>query len=101
MLSTSKLKAASEIWRGTIIINPIKLRIMEIRFRIPMAAIYCAAVIFVLSLCGVCISQKVENERLERELREARAEIDNLQDEREQHADYKPLECVMYKRLGD
>ena len=52
-----------------------------------MAAIYCAAVIFVLSLCGVCISQKVENERLERELREARAEIDNLQDEREQQTD--------------
>ena len=52
-----------------------------------MAAIYCAAVIFVLSLCGVCMSQKVENERLERELREARAEIGNLQDEREQHAD--------------
>ena len=74
---------------------------MEIRFRIPMAAIYCAAFIFVLSLCGVCMSQKVENERLERELREARAEIDNLQDEREQHADYKPLECEMYKRLGD
>ena len=74
---------------------------MEIRFRIPMAAIYCAVVIFVLSLCGVCISQKVENERLGRELREARAEIDKLQDEREQHADYKPLECEMYKRLGD
>ena len=56
---------------------------MEIRFRIPMAAIYCAAVIFVLSLCGVCISQKVENERLERE----------------QHAGYKPLQCVQYKQL--
>ena len=66
-----------------------------------MAAIYCAAVIFVLSLCGVYISQKVENERLERELREARAEINKLQDEREQHADYKQLECEMYKRLGD
>ena len=72
---------------------------MEIRFRIPMAAIYCAAAIIVLSLCGVCMSQKVENERLERELREARAEIDNLQDEREQHADYKPLQCVQYKQL--
>ena len=64
---------------------------MEIRFRIPMAAIYCAAVIFVLSLCGVCISQNAKNERLERELREARAEINKLQDEREQHADYKLL----------
>ena len=74
---------------------------MEIRFRNPMAAIDCAAVIFGWSLCGVCISQKVENERLERELREARAEINKLQDEREQHADYKPLECEMYKRLGD
>ena len=72
---------------------------MEIRFRIPMAAIYCAAVIFVLSLCGVCISQNAKNERLERELREARAEIDKLQDEREQHADYKPLQCVQYKQL--
>ena len=74
---------------------------MEIRFRIPMGAIYCAVVVCVMLLGGVCISQKVENERLERELREARAEIDKLQDEREQHADYKPLECEMYKRLGD
>ena len=52
---------------------------MEIRFRIPMAAIYCAAVIFVLSLCGVCISQKVENERLERELSESRKKIRELE----------------------
>ena len=74
---------------------------MEIRFRIPMGAIYCAVVVCVMLLGGVCISQKVENERLERALREARAEIDKLQDEREQHADYKPLECEMYKRLGD
>ena len=74
---------------------------MEIRFRIPMAAIYCAAVIFVLSLCGVCMSQKVENERLERELSESRKKIRELEDEREQHADYKPLECEMYKRLED
>ena len=74
---------------------------MEIRFRIPMAAIYCAAVIFVLSLCGVCMSQKVENERLERELSESRKKIRELEDEREQHADYKQLECEMYKRLGD
>ena len=66
-----------------------------------MGAIYCAVVVCVMLLGGVCISQKVENERLERELREARAEIDNLQDEREQHVDYKPLECEMYKRLGD
>ena len=74
---------------------------MEIRFRIPMGAIYCAVVVCVMLLGGVCISQKVENERLERELREARAEIDKLQDEREHHADYKPLECEMFKRLGD
>ena len=66
-----------------------------------MGAIYCAVVVCVMLLGGVCISQKVKNERLERELREARAEIDNLQDEREQHTDYKPLECEMYKRLGD
>ena len=66
-----------------------------------MAAIYCAAVIFVLSLCGVCISQNAKNERLERELSESRKKIRELEDEREQHADYKPLECEMYKRLGD
>lgn len=65
---------------------------MEIRFRIPMAAIYCAVAIFVLSLCGVCISQKVENERLERELSESRKKIRELEDEREQHADYKLLQ---------
>ena len=64
---------------------------MEIRFRIPMAAIYCAAVISVLSLCGVCMSQKVEYERLERELAESRKKIRELEDEREQHADYKLL----------
>ena len=72
---------------------------MEIRFRIPMAAIYCAAVIFVLSLCGVCMSQKVENERLERELSESRKEIRELEEQREQHAGYKPLQCVQYKQL--
>ena len=64
-----------------------------------MAAIYCAAVIFVLSLCGVCMSQKVENERLERELSESRKKIRELEDEREQHADYQPLQCVQYKQL--
>ena len=64
-----------------------------------MAAIYCAAVIFMLSLCGVCISQKVENERLERELSESRKKIRELEDEREQHAGYKPLQCVQYKQL--
>ena len=63
---------------------------MEIRFRIPMAAIYCAAVIFVLSLCGVCMSQKVENERLERELSESRKKIRELEEQREQSAGYKP-----------
>ena len=72
---------------------------MEIRFRIPMAAIYCAAVIFVLSLCGVCMSQKVENERLERELSESRKEIRELEEQREQSAGYKPLQCVQYKHL--
>ena len=72
---------------------------MEIRFRIPMAAIYCAAVIFVLSLCGVCMSQKVENERLERELSEGRKEIRELEEQCEQHAGYKPLQCVQYKQL--
>ena len=65
---------------------------MEIRFRIPMAAIYCAAVIFVLSLCGVCMSQKVENERLERELSESRKKIRELEEQREQSAGYKPLQ---------
>ena len=74
---------------------------MEIRFRIPMGAIYCAVVVCVMLLGGVCIMQKVKNERLERELREARVKINELQDEREQYADYKPLECEMYKRLGD
>ena len=65
---------------------------MEIRFRIPMAAIYCSAVIFVFSLCGVCTTQKVENERLEREWSESRKKIRELEDEREQHADYKLLQ---------
>ena len=65
---------------------------MEIRFRIPMTAIYCMAVIILLSLCGVCISQKVENERLERELSDSRKEIRKLQDEREQYVEYKPLQ---------
>ena len=74
---------------------------MEIRFRIPMGAIYCAVVVCVLLLGCVCVMQKMNNEHLERELSKARAEIDKLQDEREQHADYKPLDCVMYKRLGD
>ena len=64
-----------------------------------MGAIYCAVVVCVMLLGGVCISQKVKNERLKRELREARAEINKLQDEREQHADYKPLQCVQYKQL--
>lgn len=73
---------------------------MEIRFRIPMAAMYCAAVIFVLSLCGVCISQKVENERLERELSDSKKEIRKLQDEREQYVEYKPLECYYSKPLN-
>ena len=66
-----------------------------------MGAIYCAVVVCVMLLGGVCIMQKVKNERLERELREERARVRSLEDEREQHADYKPLECEMYKRLGD
>lgn len=66
-----------------------------------MGAIYCSVVVCVMLLGSVCVMQKVKNERLERELREARVKINELQDEREQHADYKPLDCVMYKRLGD
>ena len=37
---------------------------MEIRFRIPMGAIYCAVVVCVMLLGGVCISQKVSSSRL-------------------------------------
>lgn len=74
---------------------------MEIRFRIPMGAIYCAVVVCVILLGCVCVMQKVKNERLERELREERARVRSLEDEREQYAEYKPLDCVMYKRLGD
>ena len=74
---------------------------MEIRFRIPMAAIYCAAVIFVLSLCGVCISQKVENERLERELSDSRNEVRKLENEREQYTDRKSLQCVVQYKLPE
>ena len=66
-----------------------------------MGAIYCAVVVCVMLLGGVCIMQKVKNERLERELREERARVRSLEDEREQYADYKPLQCEMYKRLGD
>ena len=72
---------------------------MEIRFRIPMGAIYCAVVVCVMLLGGVCISQKVENERLERELSESRKKIRELEEQREQHAAYKPLQCVQYKQL--
>ena len=74
---------------------------MEIRFRIPMAAIYCAAVIFVLSLCGVCISQKVENERLERELSDSRKEVRKLENERKQYTDRKSLQCVVQYKLPE
>lgn len=66
-----------------------------------MGAIYCAVVVCVLLLGCVCVMQKVKNERLERELREERARVRSLEDEREQYAEYKPLDCVMYKRLGD
>lgn len=64
-----------------------------------MAAVYFAAVIFVLSLCGVCISQNAKNERLERELSESRKKIRELEEQREQSAGYKPLQCVQYKQL--
>ena len=74
---------------------------MEIRFRIPMAAIYCAAVIFVLSLCGVCISQKVENERLERELSDSRKELRKLENERKQYTEHKSLQCVVQYKLSE
>lgn len=74
---------------------------MEIRFRIPMAAVYCAAVIFVLSLCGVCISQKVENERLERELSDSRNEVRKLENERKQYTDRKSLQCVVQYKLPE
>lgn len=74
---------------------------MEIRFRIPMAAIYCAAVIFVLSLCGVCISQKVENERLERELSDSRNEVRKLENERKQYTGHNSLQCVVQYKLSE
>ena len=74
---------------------------MEIRFRIPMAAIYCAAVIFVLSLCGVCISQEVENERLERELSDSRKEVRKLENERKQYTDHKSLQYVVQYKLPE
>ena len=57
-----------------------------------MGAIYCAVVVCVLLLGCVCVMQKVENERLERELSESRKKIRELEDEREQHADYKLLQ---------
>ena len=66
-----------------------------------MAAIYCAAVIFVLSLCGVCISQKVENERLERELSESRKKIRELENERKQYTEHKSLQCVVQYKLPE
>lgn len=72
---------------------------MEIRFRIPMGAIYCAVVVCVMLLGSVCVMQKVKNERLERELSESRKKIRELEEQREQHADYKPLQCVQYKQL--
>ena len=74
---------------------------MEIRFRIPMAAIYCAAVIFVLSLCGVCISQNAKNERLERELSESRKKIRELENERKQYTEHKSLQCVVQYKLPE
>ena len=64
-----------------------------------MGAIYCAVVVCVMLLGGVCISQKVKNERLERELSESRKKIRELEEQREQSADYKLLQCVQYKQL--
>ena len=64
-----------------------------------MGAIYCAVVVCVLLLGCVCVMQKVKNERLERELSESRKKIRELEEQREQHADYKPLQCVRYKQL--
>ena len=64
-----------------------------------MGAIYCAVVVCVLLLGCVCVMQKVKNERLERELSESRKKIRELEEQREQHADYKPLQCVQYKQL--
>ena len=74
---------------------------MEIRFRIPMAAVYFAAVIFVLSLCGVCISQRAENERLERELSDSRKEVRKLENERKQYTEHKSLQCVVQYKLPE
>lgn len=62
-----------------------------------MGAIYCAVVVCVMLLGCVCVMQKVKNERLERELSESRKKIRELEEQREQHADYKPLQCVQYK----
>ena len=56
-----------------------------------MGAIYCAVVVCVLLLGGVCIMQRMDIKRLERELSESRKKIRELEDEREQHADYKLL----------
>lgn len=74
---------------------------MEIRFRIPMAAVYFAAVIFVLSLCGVCISQRAENKRLERELSDSRKEVRKLENERKQYTDHNSLQCVVQYKLSE
>ena len=64
-----------------------------------MAAIYFAAVIFVLSLCGVCISQRAENKRLERELSDSRKEVRKLENERKQYTERKSLQCVVQYKL--
>ena len=66
-----------------------------------MAAIYFAAVIFVLSLCGVCISQRAENKRLERELSDSRQEVRKLEHERKQYTDHKSLQCVVQYKLPE
>ena len=66
-----------------------------------MGAIYFAAVIFVLSLSGVCISQRAENKRLERELSDSRKEVRKLENERKQYTERKSLQCVVQYKLPE
>ena len=51
-----------------------------------MGAIYCAVVVCVLLLGGVCIMQRMDIKRLERELSESRKKIRELEEQREQSA---------------
>ncbi|MGN1173617.1 MAG: hypothetical protein ACI4SO_07505 [Muribaculaceae bacterium] len=78
---------------------------MEIRFRIPMSVIYCAAIVFLLFLGIMCIKQESENSLLKRQL--SCAKLDNarlkqkIEESREKAAEYKPLDIVQYKRFGE